>query len=168
MKLMELANQDFFDHNDPKQVKMMNDLDGFTASPNHYLKPETVEFLRGKYAKRSGTVPLYRAMVYDDLHEFEKQFNCAAVEGESFTYKRDKESSWTKSKKFALSFAEEGDLDERYTVVLFALVPIKDFLFDVDDLSKKDLEEIIIDLKQREVIVDKMDRKVKIFSIIDN
>jgi len=168
MKLMELASQDFFDHDDPKQVKMMNDLDGYTASPNHPLRPETVEFLRSKYAKQSGTVPLYRAMVYDDLHTFEDQFNCSAIEGESFTYKRDKESSWTKSKKFALNFAEEGDFDEQYTVVLFSLVPIKEFLLDVDDLSKKDLGEMYIDLKQREVIVDKMDRKVEIFAIIDN
>jgi hypothetical protein len=166
MKLAEIAQQDFFDHDDPAQKKMMAELDHYTASPNIRLKPETIKFLSSKYAGRDGSVVLYRAMVFDDIDDIEEMFG-VAEEGASFTYKRDKESSWTKSKRFAYGFAENGDLDEQYTLVLKTKVDVKDFLLDVDDLSKNDRKEIILE-DQSEVIVNAKDRSVVIDKIIDN
>lgn len=167
MKLFELSKQDFFDYSDPEQVKMAAELDGYTASSNIRLKPNTIKFLEGKYKDRNGSAILYRAMVFDDIEDAEVMFGVRVADGASFTYRRDKESSWTKSKRFVYGFAEAGDFDEQYTVVLKATVEEKDFLFDVADLSKKDLEHIMLE-DQSEVIVNAKDRKVVIDKIIDN
>ena len=159
---------DFFDHSDPAQMKILSQLDGYTASPNTALRPEALEFFRAKYRERSGEVTLWRAMVFDSLDQAAKLFKIEDVKvGVLFTYKRDKESSWTKSQRVAINFAQDGDMDEQYTVVLEAKIPVKDFLLDVDDLSKNDLKHIYLQ-DQKEVIVDAIDRKVKIAKVIDN
>lgn len=166
--ILEADEPDFFDHNDPAQMKMLNELDGYTASPNVALRPTTLEFLRSKYKGRSGEVTLWRAMVFNSLDEAAKLFKVKDVKaGEQFEYKRDKESSWTKSQRFAINFAQDGDLDEQYTVVLESKIPVKEFLLDVEDLSKNDLKHIYLQ-DQKEVIVDSMDRRVKIVKVVDN
>jgi hypothetical protein len=167
MKLFELTKPDFFNYDSPAESKIANELDAFTASPNVRLKQTTIEFLRNKYKNRTGSVTLYRAMVFDDLAIAKRVLGTDVKSGTKFTYRRDKESSWTKSKSFAYSFAENGDLDEQYTIVLRAVVPEKDFLFDVADLSKKDLEHIVLE-DQSEVIVNADNREVVIDKVIDN
>lgn len=167
MKLTEITKQNFFDHSNANDLKIAGELDSFTASPNVRLKPSTVEFLKNKYKNRTGSATLYRAMVFDKLEDAQKLFGVEVKAGAKFTYKRDKESSWTKNKRFAYQFAEHGDLDEQYTVVIRADVPEKDFLLDIVDLSKKDLEHIVLE-DQSEVVVNAADREVIIDKVIDN
>lgn len=153
MKLIEIAKQDFFGHGSPEHTQYMKELDAYTASPNTRLKKNIVEFLRSKYKDQSSSLVLYRAMMFNSLEEMTKVLGASKV-GSTITYKRDKESSWTKSKSFAYRFADEADADEQYLVVLKASIPRKNFLLDISDLSKNDLEEIYIDQRQEEVIVD--------------
>lgn len=167
MKLLEIARADFFDHSDPAQLRIAAELDHFTASPNVRLRPSTLEFLGAKYSGRSGSATLYRAMVFDSLEDARDVLGTEAEAGAKFTYRRDKESSWTRSKRFAYGFAVHGDMDEQYTVVLRAVVPARDFLLDVLDLSQRDLEHIALE-DQSEVIVNADDREVTIEKVIDN
>lgn len=166
MKLFEIASKDFFDHSNPAHVKMMAEIDAYTATARYGLSAETIKFLESKYKDQTGSELLYRAFIFDSLDDVKEMFG-VNEEDTDFTYKRDKESSWTKRKAWAYRFAQEGDFSEQYTVVISSPVRRSDFLLDVDDLSKRDLEHIYLE-DQAEVIVNNVNRRATIVKIIDN
>jgi len=160
MKVFEL-----FDASNETHLKMMQDLDHFTASPRMNLKPETIAFLQKNYPHNT-PMKLYRVLFTDDLDNLAVKLGDNKIEGGSVVFhSATRVSSWSKSKAAVEEMAVENADLGGFAVILSATIPAKDIIIDLSDLSASDREHVYVMNEQHEVIVNAGRFECKILDI---